>query len=389
MPAENRAARVGLTVFLAVGLLGVAILMVGEQNFLFTSTNRYYVEFRNVGGLAEGNPVQLNGVTVGKVGKIVLPEETDAEFLRVFINIERRYAQRLRGDSVARIKSLGLLGDKFVEVTSGSPAFEQIAAGDEIPADQPTDVDSLIASGEDVVDNIVSTATSLSNILERMDRGEGLLGELVAEREGRKITETLIGTLESIERVAGRIDNGQGLVGRLLTDGHLADRVTGSVTRIEALLDEVESGDGLLAALIGDSSTKEAFNQSLADLGTTLTGVRDVVTNVQEGDGLLPRMLNDEGLADEITTELNDLLKKLNQTTDALTEGDGTVAQLIQDDAIYTALEDVVVGINESKFLRWLIRNRQKAGIKRRYKDAQSEEPGSVAEEPVAPPDEN
>ena len=339
MPRETgRAARVGLTMMAAVVLLAATILMVGEQNFLFTSTDEYYVEFRNVGGLAEGNPVQLNGVTVGKVSRIVLPEAIDVEFLRVFISVERRYAPRVRGDSVARIKSLGLLGDKFVEVTAGSPAFEQIAAGEEIPADQPTDVDSLIASGEDVVDNIVRTATSLSNILERMDRGEGLLGELVTEREGKQLTETLADTLESIGKVADRVDSGEGLVGRLVTDGELADRVTGTVARLDGLLEEVANGDGLLGALVSDEAMRESVDQTLADLGATLSGVREVVTEVGEGDGLLPRLINDEEFGAEITTELDELLEKLNSTADAITTGDGTVAQLLQDDSIYVAL---------------------------------------------------
>ncbi len=382
MPRDRRAARVGLTLAVAIALLAAAVLMVGEQNFLFTSTNDYFVEFRNVGGLAEGNPVQLNGVTVGKVSQIVLPEQTDAEFLRVFISIERRYAQRLRGDSVARIKSLGLLGDKFVEVTAGSPTFEQIPAGDEIPADQPTDVDSLIASGEDVVENIVRTAGSLSNILERMDRGEGLLGELVAEREGRQVTDTLVSTLESIDRVATRIDSGEGIVGRLLRDGDLADRVEGSVTRIETLLGQVESGEGLLGALVSDTETKAQFDRALGDLELTLTEVRGTVEDVRTGDGLLPRMLHDDAFAEELTRELSELIRKLNQAATDVTEGDGTVAQLLQDDSVYEALNDVIVGINESKFLRWLIRNRQKAGIKKRYNDAQETAESAETESP-------
>ena len=53
MQRDRRAARVGLTLAVAVALLAAAVLMVGEQNFLFTSTNDYFVEFRNVGGLAE------------------------------------------------------------------------------------------------------------------------------------------------------------------------------------------------------------------------------------------------------------------------------------------------------------------------------------------------
>ena len=67
MPRRGDMAKVGLTVLAAIAVLAAIILLVGEQNFLFTNTNSYYVQFRNVGGLAEGNPVQLNGVNVGAV----------------------------------------------------------------------------------------------------------------------------------------------------------------------------------------------------------------------------------------------------------------------------------------------------------------------------------
>ena len=89
-----------------------------------------------------------------------------------------------------------------MEITSGSPAFDPVPPGAEIPAAQPTDVDALIESGEDVVDNVVSTARSLSVILGRMERGEGVLGELVTEQRERGVTEALLSTLASVERVA-------------------------------------------------------------------------------------------------------------------------------------------------------------------------------------------
>ena len=46
------------------------------------------------------------------------------------------------------------------------------------------------------------------------------------------------------------------------------------------------------------------------------------------------------------------------------------MAKLIDDPALYQAMNDIVIGVNESKFLRWLIRNRQEKGIEKRYDDA-------------------
>ncbi len=80
MPRDVASAvKVGATVLIGILVCSpVAIFLIGERQFLFSRKNSYFVEFENVSNLTVGNPVQLNGVTVGKVEDIVLPEATDA-----------------------------------------------------------------------------------------------------------------------------------------------------------------------------------------------------------------------------------------------------------------------------------------------------------------------
>lgn len=382
MQRDSNTIRVGLTVLAAVVVLAALIFAIGERSALFTPTNSYRTMFPNAAGLVEGNPVQLNGVTVGKVDRILLSEDPDSELLEVRISVERRYANRLRRDSLARLKTLGLLGDKYVEITSGSPEAVLLNPGDEIPAALPTDVDELIASGADVVDHAVVTARSLSNILVRMERGEGLLGELVAARDDKRVTDTVIRTLESIERVADQVEAGDGVLGRLLTDREMGDRIASSIDELDETLRLLREGDGLAPALLRDGELKARFDKTLADTQVAAADLREITADLREADGLLPRLLNDEELSESLTTEVEQLLKRLNSTLDQVAEGDGTAARLINDPAIYEALDDLVVGINESRLLRWLVRNRQKAGIKKRYRDTQDALAAAGSEHP-------
>jgi phospholipid/cholesterol/gamma-HCH transport system substrate-binding protein len=384
MRRDARLARVGLTVLTALVLVAAAILLVGEQNFLFTKTNKYFVRFPTVTGLVTGNPVQLNGVIVGKVDRIILPEDMTEEYLKIWVSIERRYADRVRKDSVARIKSLGLLGDKYVDISSGSPGFERILVDEEIPAAPPTDVDRLISSGEGVLENVLATASSLSKILGRMERGEGLLGELLTEREdGKSVANSVISTLESIDSVAQRIEDGHGTLGRLINDNDLADSIEQTIVRLGDLTTQIERGEGLLPSLLTDAATKQRFDSILDSVEETSTGLSTLARELEGGDGLLPKLINDEEFGSQITSELQDLLETLNQLAGSLQSGDGTAARLIQDPAVYEAVNDILIGINESKLLRWLIRNRQKKGIEKRYEDAQETAP--TPEIPVSP----
>ncbi len=107
----------------------------------------------------------------------------------------------MREDSTARIKTLGLLGDKFIEISSGSADSPLIPSGGYIPAAAPTDVEKLLASGGDAVQNTVAISYSLRNILARMEAGEGLLGELLTDSEaGRTAKQGLVAIMEAVQQ---------------------------------------------------------------------------------------------------------------------------------------------------------------------------------------------
>jgi phospholipid/cholesterol/gamma-HCH transport system substrate-binding protein len=399
MPREaGREVRVGALLLAAILVLAVGIFFIGREGNLFVPKNRYFILFTSVGGLNAGNPVQLNGVSVGKVKRVILPREVDKKEIQVWIAIDRRYAERVRADSQGRIKTLGLLGDKFVEITSGSPESPITPNEGEIAAAPMTSVDQLMATGEDTMDNVVAISVSLKNILARMERGEGLLGQLTTNTQtGERFSESVAATMESIRRIADKVENGDGPLGRLLNDRALGDRLDTSLARFEAILDSVEGGDGLLPGLLKDPATKQNFDDVLANLKSASADLARFAKEVDSSQGLLQKMLTDEAYAQEVSEQLRQLIERLNLLSEKLTSGDGTAAKLINDPAIYQAVQDIVVGVDESKLLRWLIRNRQKAGIETRYDETRKQlkqerreptpaEAAPVPSEPPLPP---
>lgn len=390
--SSGREWRVGLLILAALALLAFGVFLIGEESNLFTRKNAYVIYFPTVGGLNTGNPVQLDGVEVGTVRSVVLPTDATSTQIRVGVEVSRRYQERIREDSMARIKTLGLLGDKYVEVTTGTPETEPVPPGGVIPAAPPTNVDRLVASGENVMDNVVQISADLRDILRRMEQGEGLLGELTTESEtGRRMTDAVIETMESIERVAHNVETGEGPLSRLINDRELANRVDSSLGRIDSVLASLESGDGLLPALLNDPETREEFDATLARFQVVAESVDGLTQDLRQGEGLLPRLMKDEELGDEVTGELRDTLDRIQNVARKLDEGEGTAGQLINDPSVYEAVQDVIVGVDESRILRWLIRNRQEKGIEQRYEEAveelgQEEDASAPDEEPPPPP---
>jgi len=149
----------------------------------------------------------------------------------------------------------------------------------------------------------------------------------------------------------------------------MAEQLAGSLDRFEALLITAQTGEGLVPGLLNDPGMRLQTQETLATLNQVARDLRTFTADLETSDALVPRLVNDEEYGREITGELRQIVDRLSTVSERLVDGEGTVPKLINDPQIYEAVNDVIVGVNESRLLRWLIRNRQKAGIKKRYED--------------------
>src|SRR5258708_29771590 len=218
--SKERTLRVGMLVAVAIAVLMIFLFAIGSEEKIFSRKNEYRVRLDSVSGLADGNPVKISGVTVGTVKDVSLPFDPKAKDVDITLMVDRKYSGRIRTDSRARLKKLGLLADaSYVDITPGSPRFDELEPGSQIPAARQTNVDQLISSGEDLVDNLVQISYSLKNVLARVDRGEGLLGELTTSPETKeRLTETLLTTLNKTNSVLAHIESGKGVIGKMIYD---------------------------------------------------------------------------------------------------------------------------------------------------------------------------
>ena len=387
MPAKSKEStiRVGALVTASAVVLMVFLFFIGSEQKIFSRKNEYKVRLDTVAGLAEGNPVKISGVTVGVVKDINLPSDPKQKDVDITLMVDRKYADRVRGDSRARMKKLGLLaGDSYIDISPGNPRFDPLEPGSLIPAARQTNVDQLISSGEDLVDNFVQISYSMKNILSRVDRGEGLLGELTSTPETKqRITDTFLATLNKTNSVLSHVESGKGLVGKLVYDDKYAEQVSGSLVQSAAALQSVainiqrsfESGQGALPALLNDPDGKKKVTELIENLRVTSANLATFSSSMQNGQGLLPRLLNDKQYGDQALLEFSGLAHQLNDAVAKLNAGQGTAGKLINDPSVYESINDILIGINESKLLRWLIRNRQERGIEQRVKTEQQAPP--------------
>src|SRR5580658_566575 len=134
----SRAFRLGLFIVTTFLILAAGVFLIGKKRFLFRHTYRLEAEFQNVAGLDNGAGVRVGGIHLGTVKYISLPSGPNGK-LTVVMDMADSTKNIVRQDSVATIKTEGLLGDKYVEVSFGSEKAGAIESGDTIKGETPVD----------------------------------------------------------------------------------------------------------------------------------------------------------------------------------------------------------------------------------------------------------
>jgi phospholipid/cholesterol/gamma-HCH transport system substrate-binding protein len=184
----SRAFRLGIFVVAALICFGVAVFWIGGQQFMFSSTYRLNAEFQNVAGLGGGADVRVGGMREGTVAHITLPRRPN-EKVRVTMTLKNATRDVIKKDSVAAIRSEGLVGDQYVEITFGSEQAAKVKDGDTIGGEPVVQISDLIKKADQMLDsaqgalqNVEDTADNLKSISAKMNQGAGTVGSLLNDK---------------------------------------------------------------------------------------------------------------------------------------------------------------------------------------------------------------
>jgi outer membrane protein OmpA-like peptidoglycan-associated protein len=141
----SRTFRLGAFIVGTLLILATGVFLIGEKEFLFSPTFPLKADFQNVAGLSVGADVRVGGLREGTIQRIELPSRPD-EKVTVVMKMQDSTRNIIRKDSVASIKTEGLLGDKYVEISFGSKEAPQVQGGDAIRSVSPVDVAEVASS---------------------------------------------------------------------------------------------------------------------------------------------------------------------------------------------------------------------------------------------------
>jgi phospholipid/cholesterol/gamma-HCH transport system substrate-binding protein len=184
----SKEVRLGLFIVVTLAILFAGVFLIGNTETLFKSTYRVKAEFQNVAGLSDGADVRVGGIHEGTVRKIALPSHPDGK-VTVMMDLQRATRDIVKTDSLAAIKSEGLLGDKYIEVSFGSKDAGRLKDGETIGSEPPLDISDLLSKTNQILDTTKTamegaqeTVNNLQSITSKIDHGKGSVGALINDK---------------------------------------------------------------------------------------------------------------------------------------------------------------------------------------------------------------
>jgi phospholipid/cholesterol/gamma-HCH transport system substrate-binding protein len=284
-------AKIGLFVIIAIIVFGYFLIKIDKLKLGGKADETYNVVayFKNVAGLSTNATVRLQGYVIGKVNRIGLQEG------RVKVVMSIRKSVELYSDSSASVKTIGLLGEKYVEVSMGPRKGIRLKDNDEIRIGEEGGIDALV----DVIGDIGADLKEVTASL-RKSIGTG---------EGNERMERI---LNNIERITADL--------RDITRDNKAnvDDALANIKRISADLDaKVPTISEDLKILVED--LKEAVKENRSNVKDSIENIQkltdrldQILKKVQEGQGTVGKLMNESTLHDN----LNKTIKNLEDTVE-------------------------------------------------------------------------
>ncbi|MBN1594245.1 MAG: MCE family protein [Candidatus Coatesbacteria bacterium] len=354
---HSRELRVGLFLLVAIALFTGFVFSIGGKSRLLQPRYHLVCYFGSVSGLVSGAPVMLEGVDVGTVEDIRLLLDPLGRRVRVNLSIESRVQDKIRSDSRARIETMGLLGDKYIEITMGSYEKPIIEDGTVLKSIEPIDYNALMMRGQSVLGQLDDASGSLKRILKKIDEGKGLAGAVVNEEiDFKGAMDSFMSATRSLDSILEEVRAGSGALGLLLYDSETRDNLAGIISSLDGIMAGIQAGKGSIGKLVKNDVLYERL---AVDVGESARLLKSVLETIQSGEGLIPKLLNKEG-SGEMLNELEMAIHNLNSVAQKIDSGEGSLGKLINDPEIYDDLVDLLRGAKKSWFIKRLVKKGKK-----------------------------
>ena len=256
--------RVSFLTLLAISILTVLFYLL-TGGTLFQKKATLYLYVPDSTGLSSGSPVRVDGIDVGKVTTVALSGQTQPDrIVKVTMIVAQQWLTVIPSDSYAQLSTETLVGDMFVDVSSGT-SRTPIRNHGEIPYKPKPDVLKRLDL-QQFQQQLKAIDAQISDIA----AGRGIVGQFVMGTgmydEWRKI---LRETQQDVNAIASR----QGPLGDAIYSDRQYQTVRQAILEVDQSLARLQSGQGDLGRFLRDDAQYQQIDAALAGLRKSVAGV--------------------------------------------------------------------------------------------------------------------
>ena len=290
--------KVGLFLAIALVLAAALVINFSKGTNPFTDTTLLHLTTRNVDGLKRNSVVMMAGVPVGTVSAIEL--DTARAIVTLDVKIKAEY--EIRADAKFYIETAGFLGDKYISVIPGANKMPPLEDGTIVACEESFDLVRTARSATDLMDELKTVASQITNIVERVD--SKLLDE-------QTLTNLAAG-LSNLREISAKATDTIASVNHLITTN--TPPIRDAVNNVVSFSEQLKAAGGDMQQLV--ATNRAIIDESLANIRQTTESLRNLAAAAERGEGLAGKMFSDEELANNLSTLSSNLVEvstKLNQ----------------------------------------------------------------------------
>jgi phospholipid/cholesterol/gamma-HCH transport system substrate-binding protein len=297
--------KVGLFALVALATLGYMFFVLSPDTFKNKEQHTYFTVLKNAAGIVTKTHVKTSGVSVGKVRSVELEGGTTK------VSFEIDSAVQLPVGSRVEIRSVGLLGDKHLEIIRPQDTGQYIPDKGFLPqSEDSVDMETLISLVGDIARDLKKVTGTFATVV-GSKKGEQSLANILENVE--TVTADLKATTGSLKHVIGeREDDLHGVL----------DDVRGGLRDLRLFASNLKD--------VLDNDNKDRINRILASFDETMGDVKTSAKNisliaqkVEKGEGTIGRLINDESTAHELEEAIKDIRRVVSPATKLTLTVDG------------------------------------------------------------------
>lgn len=302
--------KVGVVITLALLTLFVTVFFAGNIQNLFSPKIQIKAEIKDIRGLRKGAPVWISGIEVGSVKNIDLNPEHGT---LVAMLINKDAAKFIKKDSKASVLTMGLLGDKYIEISDGSAQSEPVKPGDMIQGTTQLEIQDIVNASSESIQKVTGFMDKFGSFIEKIEKGEGTIAKFLTDpsiyNNLRDTTKTLsvilkdfkdsegtmkllmkdpslynklLSTTSSLEEFSRKLNKGQGTLKRLAEDPQLYENLDTASKQLSLILKRIDSGEGVAGSLVKDKELDREMKDTLTELKTSVTEFKGLIKDIRE-----------------------------------------------------------------------------------------------------------